>query len=289
MKLSKMLTLLAAVLFVIAAPSGAQEAEIIAPESAQIGQPLVVELIAPKEASGFKVFWLGKEASITPAPKEKYMLCRVVLGTDLLNAKAGTQEVIFSYEHMGVRQETGKTIDLQKKDYPSEKLKVAPAMVNPPKEQTERINREARLAREAVRTNTPGFAPRLPLVRPVPGIFTSAYGKSRYYNGELRSRHGGVDMRAAVGTPVKAAADGIVVLTGDFWFSGKCVYIKHGAGLISFYGHMSKLQTEKGKKIKAGEVIGLSGQSGRVTGPHLHFGLAWRGEYFDPESIMRKQ
>lgn len=260
-----------------------------APDTAQIGQPIVVELIAPKSAVNFKVSWLGKEALIAPALKDTHSLCRVLLGADLLNAKPGAQKVIISYDWDGVRWESERTIVLQKKDYPSEKLTVAPAMVNPPKEQTERIEREAKLAREAIRTSTPGFAPRLPLVRPVPGVLTSVYGKSRYYNDQLRSRHGGLDMRAAVGTPVKAAADGTVVLTGDFWFSGNCVYIDHGAGLVSFYGHMSKLQTQKGNTVKAGDVIGLSGQSGRVTGPHLHFGLAWRGEYIDASSIMRQK
>ena len=105
-------------------------------------------------------------------------------------------------------------------------------------------------------------------------------------NGEFKGRHGGLDMRAKPGTPVKAAANGMVVLTGDFWFAGKCVYIDHGAGIVSFYGHMSKIMAAKGHKVKAGDIIGLSGQTGRVTGPHLHFGLAWRGEFFDPSSLM---
>lgn len=279
---------LAAMIVFCCAPLYALDIEVKAPDSSPIGQGFVVEIIAPKEATDFTINWQGKESRLSPALKIDHSLCRALLGTDLKNAKPGTYQLLVSYTLDGIRRKTEKNITLQKKDYPSEKLKVAPMMVNPPKDQMERISREAKLASEAIQTNTSGLAPKPPLVRPVPGVLTSVYGKSRYFNDSLRSRHSGADMRAAIGTPIKAAATGTVVLTGDFWFAGKCIYIDHGAGLISFYGHMSKLQTEKGRKIKASEVIGFSGQTGRITGPHLHFGLSWRGEFFDPEPLMAK-
>ena len=143
------------------------------------------------------------------------------------------------------------------------------------------------MGRDAIQTNTLGSSPLLPLLQPVPGRYTSVYGKSRYFNGEFRGRHGGVDIKASMGTPVKAAASGKVVLAGNFWFAGNCIYIDHGAGLISFYGHMSKISKIKGENVQRGDVIGLSGKSGRVTGPHLHFSVAWRGEFFDPAPIMK--
>lgn len=279
---------IATALLISAFSATAGHAEVTVPETVQIGQPFVAEIKAPKAAVNFKVSWLGKESQLTAAPKQDHMLCRVILGTDLKNAKNGTAKLIFSYELDGIKTDTEKNIKLQEKTYPAENLTVAPSMVNPPKEQLERIAKEAKLAAAAIQTNTPGFAPRLPLARPVPGVLTSVYGKSRYFNNELRSRHGGIDMRAAVGTKVKAAGSGKVILTGDFWFAGRCVYIDHGAGLISFYGHLSKIGTEKGADVKAGDVIGLSGQTGRVTGPHLHFGLSWRGEYFDPAQLLPK-
>lgn len=286
--MAKSLKLLVFAALLAFAPSAAALADVMAADTIQIGQPFVAEMTAPKSAVNFKVSWLGKETPIKAAPKTDHMLCRAILGSDLKNAKKGVAKLIFSYELSGMRMEIEKDIELQMKTYPHEKLTVAPGMVNPPGEQAERIRREAKLSAAALQTNTPGFAPRLPLTRPVPGIFTSVYGKSRYFNNELRSRHSGVDMRAPAGTPVKAAAAGKIVLTGDFWFAGKCVFIDHGAGLVSFYGHLSKIQAEKGGNVNAGTVIGLSGQTGRVTGPHLHFGLAWRGEYFDPAPIMAK-
>lgn len=279
---------IASVLLISVFYAAAAQAAVTAPDTVQIGQPFIAEIKAPKAAVNFKVSWLGKESPLIAAPKQDHMLGRVILGTDLKNVKEGTAKLIFAYELNGIKTNTEKNIKLQRMTYPAEKLTVAPAMVNPPKEQMERIARESKLASAAIQTNTPGFAPRLPLVRPVPGILTSVYGKSRYFNNELRSRHGGVDMRAAAGTRVKAAAAGKIVLTGDFWFAGRCVYIDHGAGLISFYGHLSKVETKEGAAVKAGDVIGLSGQTGRVTGPHLHFSLAWRGEYFDPAPLLAK-
>ena len=104
-------------------------------------------------------------------------------------------------------------------------------------------------------------------------------------------------MRAKTGTPVKAAADGVVTLAADFYFAGRCVYIDHGAGFTTFYCHLSEIRVKAGDEVKAGETIALSGSSGtialsgssgRVTGPHLHFSTAWRGIFFDPEPLLAK-
>lgn len=286
MRFFRFIAITAIIITMHSSPLRAEEISVDAPASAQIGQPFVLKIMAPGGAKNVKVSWQGKTTMLSMEPAKGGGVYSALLGTDLKSAVSGPNNMLVSCEIDDILWEVEKKITLQKKEYPSEKLTVAPKMVNPLREQMERISREAKLSGAAIQTNVPGFAPKLPLVRPVPGKLTSVYGKSRYFNNELRSRHSGVDMRAAVGTPIKAAVDGTVVLTGDFWFSGKCVYISHGAGLVSFYGHMSKLTAKKGQEVKAGDVIGLSGQSGRVTGPHLHFGLAWRGLYFDPETLM---
>ena len=213
----------------------------------------------------------------------------VLTGTDLKNAKPGASPLFVTFTAGSKREKIEHSIKLSARKYPVEKLSVAPSKVTPPKELSERIAREARLGRAAMQSDSAGQAPKLPLVRPVPGSYSSVYGKSRYFNGEFRGRHGGVDMRAKEGTPVKAAADGTVVLAGNnFWFAGNCVYIDHGAGFVTFYGHMSKINVKKGDMVKAGDILGLSGKTGRVTGPHLHFSTAWRGEFFDPAELMEK-
>ena len=90
-------------------------------------------------------------------------------------------------------------------------------------------------------------------------------------------------LRAAL---VRAAADGVVTLAGDFYFAGRCVYVSHGAGFTTFYCHLSEISVKAGDEVKAGQTLGLSGKSGRVTGPHLHFSTAWRGIFFDPEPLL---
>lgn len=157
--------MLAATIFFCATRLYAQQTEVKAPALSQIGQAFIVEITAPKEAADLKIIWQGKESRLIAAPIANRGLYLALLGTDLKNAKPGTHKLVISYELNGARRKTEKNIMLQKRDYPSEKLTVAPKMVNPPKEQMERISRESRLGRKAVQTNTPGFAPKLPLVR----------------------------------------------------------------------------------------------------------------------------
>lgn len=253
------------------------------PAQADIGQPFLVTIRSESSLKDVSVSWQGKDSLLTSDNGS----FNVLLGTDLKNAKAGTSELRISAKIDGEFWEKKNDIKLVTHKYPREDLKVETDKLTPPKSLNERIKKEAALGRTAIHTNTPGSSPLLPLLRPVPGGYSSVYGKSRYFNGQLRGRHSGVDMRATVGTPVKAAASGTIVLTGDFWFAGKCVYIDHGAGLVSFYCHMSKISKSIGDKVKRGEELGLSGKSGRVTGPHLHFSLSWRGEFFDPAPLLK--
>ncbi len=256
-----------------------------APSQADIGQPFLVTVRSVSPLQNVSVSWQGKDSLLTP----ENGAFSVLLGTDLKNAKAGTSELRISCMIEGELREIKHNIKLSTHRYPRENLKVEADKLTPPQSLSERIKREAGLGRAAIQTDTPGSAPLLPLFKPVTGSYSSVYGKSRYLNGQFKGRHGGVDMRAPLGTPVKAAASGRVILTGDFWFAGKCVYIDHGAGLISFYCHLSKISTSLGSSVERGEIIGLSGKSGRVTGPHLHFSLSWRGEFFDPAPLLEKE
>lgn len=270
----------------LTAASASADITVEAPSDAEIGQPFTVSVIVSGESlSDVKIAWQGKEAGLAPREDGNYS---ALLGTDLKNAKAGKSELKISFRSNGGAEESiSHMINLASHKYPVEKLTVPPSKVTPPKEQAERIAREANLGRSAIQSDSAGSAPKLPLARPVPGSYSSVYGKSRYFNGEFRGRHGGVDMRAAVGTPVKAAAEGVVVLAGEnFWFAGNCIYIDHGAGFVTFYGHLSKINVKKGERVKAGDIIALSGKTGRVTGPHLHFSTVWRGEYFDPAPLL---
>lgn len=115
------------------------------------------------------------------------------------------------------------------------------------------------------------------------------FGARRFFNNEPRSPHTGTDFTADAGTPIFAVAAGKVVLTGDFFFPGKSVFVDHGDGLISMYFHMSGIAVENEDEVARGEILGLVGESGRATGPHLHFGVRWHGARVDPTLLMGPQ
>lgn len=112
-------------------------------------------------------------------------------------------------------------------------------------------------------------------VRPRPSRITSPYGTGRVFNGEVRSRHMGVDLDGDTGDPIRAANRGVVALVGDFYYAGNVVYVQHGAGVVTIYMHMSEVLVAEGDEVERGQVIGRVGATGRVTGPHLH----WVGRY----------
>jgi len=126
----------------------------------------------------------------------------------------------------------------------------------------------------------------LPLIRPVPGEVSSAYGLKRYFNDQARNPHRGLDLRAALGDPVQAVAPGQIMLVADHYYGGRSVFLDHGLGVYSVYMHLSEITVRQGEMVEAGQVIGRAGQSGRVTGPHLHLGLYVLDLAVDPSKLF---
>jgi len=177
-------------------------------------------------------------------------------------------------------------IEIVEKDFPEENLKVAPKFVEPPPEVQERIARE-RAKLERIYGHREAYSPPAePFARPVPGIKTSIFGMRRLFNGQPRSPHPGLDLRAAEGTPVRASGPGRVVLAQNLYYSGNIVIIDHGGGLFTLYAHLSEIEVSEGSTARAGDLIGLSGSTGRVTGPHLHWGAKIGDRPFDPEALL---
>ena len=106
------------------------------------------------------------------------------------------------------------------------------------------------------------------------------------FNGKLASIHKGMDFHAATGTPVHAANGGVVVLARPLYYEGNCVVIDHGLGLYTISMHLSRIEVKEGQSVTAGELIGLSGATGRVTGPHLHWAVRWHDAYLDPAKLL---
>ena len=118
--------------------------------------------------------------------------------------------------------------------------------------------------------------------RQVSGVF----GSARVFNGVKKSQHTGLDFRVGSGTPIAATNSGTVILARSLYFEGNCVIIDHGQGLLTLYLHLSEIKAKEGDAVERGQVLGLSGGTGRATAPHLHFAVRWRGEYLDPRTLL---
>ncbi len=175
---------------------------------------------------------------------------------------------------------------IQDGKYKREALKVDPRHVTLSKKNLQRVKREKK---EIQRIFSSGSDTRHwfgSFRRPLASDTTSSYGTRRLFNGQHRSYHRGTDFRANVGTPVYASNSGIVRLAKNLFYSGNIVIVDHGMGVFTNYAHLSKIQVVAGQVIASGHQIGLSGASGRVSGPHLHWAVRVNGVYVDPLQFL---
>lgn len=175
------------------------------------------------------------------------------------------------------------TLTIEARKFPVQRIEGLPeAQVSPDAKTLKRIRSEhARIVEiQHARTQTPMFDH--PFRWPVTGIISGVYGSARILNGEPRAPHLGVDIAADAGTPIVAPTDGVVVLVANLFFTGNTVMLDHGYGLTSIYAHLSRVDVAPGEHVAPGTVLGLMGQTGRATGPNLHWGVDLNGVAVDP-------
>jgi murein DD-endopeptidase MepM/ murein hydrolase activator NlpD len=206
-----------------------------------------------------------------------------LFGVDL-DAEAGRYPLAVHFSDPLMKPVTVE-VEVQEKIFPVEELTLPEGMVTPPEEVLERIARERKAAAEVYRTSAPQAVWRPPFAVPTDGTPSGNFGKRRILNGQPKSPHSGVDYKAARGTEVKAVAKGEIRMAEELYYSGKTILIDHGAGLVSQYFHLDSLNVRRGEMVERGATIGLVGATGRVTGPHLHFGIRLYGMRSDPSLL----
>lgn len=168
-------------------------------------------------------------------------------------------------------------------DYGEQRLTVKNEMATPIRPETlKKIKQDRRDLKIAYGSSEPRVLLSNELVPPLNSKLTSPFGTRRYLNGKPKSPHGGIDYKAKVGVPIRAAAQGRVALAEELYYSGRIVIIDHGLSVFTLYMHLSEIDCQPGDQIATGQIIGKSGKSGRVTGPHLHFGVKIAGVFVDP-------
>jgi murein DD-endopeptidase MepM/ murein hydrolase activator NlpD len=190
-----------------------------------------------------------------------------------------------TFEHKGQKKVIAK-VNVSKKNFPSERLKVDKKRVFLSKKNLARARKEGKLRRKAYANSAERPLFFKPFDLPLNSKVTSIYGSRRIFNKKKQTQHLGTDFRAKTGTPIKSANRGRVVLSRNFFYSGNTVIIDHGLGIFTMYGHLSKRRVQEGEIIPEGTVIGLAGATGRVTGPHLHWGVTVNGMAIEGESLV---
>jgi murein DD-endopeptidase MepM/ murein hydrolase activator NlpD len=175
------------------------------------------------------------------------------------------------------------SFSVQDKHYTEQRLTITnQRQVNPNNDDMVRINRESAEMGAAFSSWDETQAPVMQMRAPVDGVRSSSFGLKRFFNDQPRAPHSGMDIAAAEGTPIFSPAPGVVRATGNYFFNGNTIILDHGHGLITLYCHMNTIDVAVGDKIETGEQIGKVGQTGRVTGPHLHWSINLNNVRVDP-------
>ncbi len=247
----------------------------------KIGQGEIGLLSIKEKGAKPEVTWMGRKITLVSDKKNKIWLG--FIGSDL-TTKPGMHKLKIS--RTNDNNPLSIIVSVLSRDYGIRRLTLPKEMVELDADTLKRVMEESRKVRELFFRPVGYSLWREKWIRPAPGTVVSSFGRRSIINGMERSPHSGVDLKAEKGTPVKATNSGRVALVANHFFSGLSVFIDHGGGIQSMYFHLSKVFVKADQLVEKGATIGLSGSSGRVTGPHLHFGIRLNGARVNPINLI---
>jgi murein DD-endopeptidase MepM/ murein hydrolase activator NlpD len=262
------------------------ELRLSAPESSQ-GSLLLIEVKSAKPLAEVRGDWSEHEVLFWQ-PRAVGQIRRALIGVDLEKAAGKYELKVTGQTASGEKMSCSAMVAVKAGRFATEKLHVGKQFVEPSPEQIKRANEERQQLREIFDRVTPERLWDGPFRVPLDGVSIGGnFGKRRILNGNPGSPHSGVDFPAPTGTPVHATQEGRVVLAEELFFSGNTVVLDHGLGIYTLYGHLSEIGVKAGDELAAGDVLGKVGATGRVTGPHLHWGLTVERARVNPLQLVK--
>ncbi|MGA7293760.1 MAG: M23 family metallopeptidase [Terriglobales bacterium] len=253
------------------------------------GSPVLFRVVTPKPVPTLSGSWLGHDIafSFDPSKSADHTSWFALAGVSL-ETKPGNYSIQLHAEtSSGQPLSFEKKIRVERQRYPRFLLNVPARYTAPSPEEQREIAEDKEIKTETFKTVTPVREWKGSFTPPVNAEISDVFGVERVFNGSVQSRHEGLDFRVPAGTAVAAVNDGHVILARPLFFEGNCVVIDHGQGLLSLYLHLSKFLIKEGDDVKKGEEIGISGGTGRATGPHLHLAVRWQGVYLNPQVLLK--
>src|SRR6266576_1459091 len=247
------------------------------------GTPIFLLVTPPVRLKSLTGSWLGHEIVFEHGSGRTW----VALAGVSLETKPGSYPLVLDGITVeGSQNSFRKGFAVGHAKYPVIQLTVSKQFTEPSPEQLQVIKEDQDLKHKAFSVTTPErewsgkFAP------PVDAPTSDVFGTRRVFNGATKSVHQGLDYRVGTGTPVAAVNRGTVILARPLYFEGNCVVLDHGQGLLSLYLHLSEIKVKEGERVTRGQLLGLSGATGRATGPHLHIAVRWQGVYLSPAVLL---
>lgn len=252
------------------------------------GAPVLFQVKSTYRLESLEGTWLGHHVTFNfdSPSKTWFALVGVSLETapgkyalELTGQRAGTKaklESTFTHKFAVTRAK-----------YPKVELTVSKQFTEPNPDQVKQIDEDQKIKKDYLNRVTPEREWSGKFDAPADAAISDVFGTQRVFNGKTQSSHLGLDFRVPSGTPVEAMNEGTILLARPLYFEGNCVVIDHGQGLLTIYMHLSQFKVKEGDRVKRSQQLGLSGGTGRATGPHLHVAVRWQGTYLDPARLIK--